>query len=57
MDLRINIIQSIMSTLKDRVDENVLNMIQDVVTLELNNYDIQEKCTKVAVVDNTPEKL
>lgn len=57
LDLRINIIQSIVSSLKGRAEDSVISIVQDVLTLELNKYEIQERCTQVTVVDNGPERM
>lgn len=57
MDLRETIIRSIMSALQGRVSEEAINTVQDVLTLELNQYEVQERCTDVAVQDSSAEGL
>lgn len=57
MDIRETIIQAVMVTLKDRVSDDTVNIVQDVLTIQLNKYEVQERCTEVAVVDNSAEGL
>lgn len=57
MDIRITIIQAVMEALKEKVTEEAANIVQDVLTLQLNSYEVQERCTEVAVVDTGPEKI
>ena len=56
MDIRITIIQAVMEALQGRVTDETANIVQDALTLQLNNYEVQERCTEVAVVDTGPEK-
>ena len=53
MDIRDVIIRSVMSALQGRVAEDIVNTVQDVLTLELNRYEVQERCTAVTVSDNS----
>lgn len=55
MDIRISIIQSVTAALQDRVLPEILTIVQDVLTLELNQYEVQERCTAVTVTDNSAE--
>lgn len=57
MDLRITIIQAVMDALRDRVNDETANIVQDVLTIQLNSYEVQERCTDVAVQDTGPEKV
>ena len=57
MDIRITIIQAVMTALQGRVTNETANIVQDVLTLQLNSYEVQERCTEVAVVDTGPEKI
>ncbi len=55
MDIRLSIIQSVTAALQSRVSPETLTIVQDVLTLELNQYEVQERCTAVAVTDNSAE--
>ena len=55
MDIRLSIIQSVTAALQSRVSPEILTIVQDVLTLELNQYEVQERCTAVAVTDNSAE--
>lgn len=55
MDIRISIIQAVTAALQDRVPPEVLTTVQDVLTLELNQYEVQERCTAITVTDNSAE--
>lgn len=57
VDLRENIIQKVISTLENRATDEVISIVQDILIMELNRYEVQERCTEVAVLDNTPEKM
>lgn len=57
MDIREQIIQKVKEALTGRIDEQTENIIQDVLTIELNRYEVQERCTDVAVQDSSAEKL
>lgn len=55
MDIRETIIQAVVEALQDRVPDGVTDIVQDVLTLQLNNYEVQERCTDVAVPDISAE--
>lgn len=57
MDLREKIIESVMEKLQNRVPEDVQNIVQDTLVIELNKYEVQNRCTEVAVVDNSIEGI
>lgn len=57
MDIRETIIRSVVSALQERASEEVVNMVQDVLVIELNRYEVQERCTAVTVSDNSAEGL
>lgn len=56
MDIRITIIQAITAALQDRVQPETMAVVQDVLTLELSRYEVQERCTAVTVSDTSAEK-
>ncbi len=55
MDIRINVIQKVMEKLKGRVTNETAAIVQDILTLELNDYEINEKCTALSDIDNSAE--
>ena len=55
MDIRIDIIEAVKDALQDRVDEETLAIVQDTLIIELNKYEVQERCTEVAVSDRSAE--
>lgn len=57
MDIRETIIRSVVSALQERAAEEIVNMVQDVLVMELNQYEVQERCTAVAVSDSSAEGL
>lgn len=57
MDLREQIIQKIMQALDGRTDAGTADIVQDILTIELNNYEVQERCTDVATVDDSADRM
>lgn len=57
MDIREEIIQAVIEALTNRVENDVLDVVQDVLVIQLNNYEVQERCTDVAVRDNSADGL
>lgn len=57
MDIREMIVQAILEKLNGRVEQEVTDIVQDVLVVELNQYEVQERCTDVAVVDTSAETM
>ncbi|MCI8484715.1 MAG: tyrosine-type recombinase/integrase [Lachnospiraceae bacterium] len=57
MDIREKIIQKVIQGLEGRVEETVIDTIQDILIIELNHYEVTERCTEVALLDNSAEKM
>jgi len=57
MDIREQIIQKVMEVLEGRVEPETADLVQDVLVLELNRYEVQERCTEVSVPDNSAERM
>ena len=57
MDIREQIIQNVMEKIRNKASQEVQDVVQDALVLELNNYEVQERCTEIAVQDNTPERM
>lgn len=54
MDIRASIIDNITMELRSIVSMETLNFVTDRLTIELQKYEVTERCTDVAVVDNSP---
>ena len=57
MDIRESIIRAVVTALHGRVDDDTINTVQDVLVIQLNQYEVQERCTAVAVQDNSAEGM
>lgn len=58
MDIRDKIIQSVTAALQAQGQQNdVIAAVQDVLVIQLNEYEIQERCTVVTTVDTSAEAL
>ena len=57
MDLRETIIQEVIAELEDCVAEDIINVVQDVLVIELNKYEVQERCTDLEVLDTSAEGM
>lgn len=55
MDIRAGIVQRIIMALAGKADDNIINLVQDMLIMELNNYEVTERCTEVAVRDDSTE--
>lgn len=54
-DIRASIIQKVVEALNNRTDEDTVNLVQDILIMQLNSYEIQERCTDIAFRDNSAE--
>ena len=57
MDIREIIVQSVIEKLTGRVEQEVTDIVQDILIMELNRYEVQERCTEVTVVDVSSESM
>lgn len=58
MDFRGNIIQEVVIALKElSIEDTVIDIVQDILVVQLNEYEVQERCTAVTVQDNSAEGL
>lgn len=55
MDIRETIIKEVTKILHDRLNESDLTIVTDVLTLQLEKYEIQERCTSITETENTSE--
>ena len=57
MEIREEIIQKIVDALDGRVNTETKDVVRDVLTIELNQYELQERFTEIAVQDDTAERI
>lgn len=57
MDIREIIVQKVVERLRDRVTPKTTDIVQDVLITELNQYEVQERCTDVMVQDSSAESI
>ena len=58
MDIRETIIQHVTAALQAQGhQDDVIATVQDILAIELNEYEVQERCTAVVTVDNSAEAL
>ena len=55
MDIRAGIVQRVITALAGKADDSIINLVQDTLIMELNNYEVMERCTEVAVRDDSAE--
>ncbi len=56
IDARQQIIQKVIDALNEEINSlslDVINIVQDTLILELNNYEVQERCTEIATYDDS----
>ena len=56
MDIRTQIISNVMEILDD-IDQEILERIERSLYIQLNNYEVQERCTDVVLHDMTNQGL
>lgn len=57
MDIRSKIIQEVTEALQGRADDDIISMVQDVLTLQLSSYEVTERCTEVIVRDDSAQGM
>lgn len=57
MDIREMIVQKVMERLQGRAAQETIDVVQDVLITELNQYEVQERCTDVALRDGSAEAM
>lgn len=57
MDIRTSILQSVVGALSGKVEDGIIDLVHDVLVIQLNNYELMERCTEVAVRDDTAEGM
>ena len=56
-DIRTSIIQSVVQALQGKANDDIINLVNDVLVMQLNRYEVQERCTEVAVRDDSAEGI
>lgn len=46
-----------MKALDGRVEQEISDIVQDILVIQLNQYEVQERCTDVALLDNSAEGM
>lgn len=57
MDIRTTIIDNVSMAVREILTDDQLQTVQNALTLQLNAYELQERTTEVAVIDNTPDSM
>lgn len=57
VDLRTTIIANVSAVVRTLLTDAQLQAVQDALVLQLNDYEIQERTTEIAVIDNTPDAM
>lgn len=57
MDIRKSILQSVVGALNGKVEDGIIDLVHDVLVIQLNNYELTERCTEVAVRDESAEGM
>lgn len=55
MEIRSEIVQKVAQVLIGKVDDDVIELVQDTLIIQLNAYELTDRCTEVAVRDDTAE--
>lgn len=57
MDIRLQLMQDVILDLSGKLDVETISVVQESVILALQNYEIQERCTDVAIYDNSNDGM
>lgn len=57
MDIRNTIINNVLLAVQSLLDDQQLQAVQDVLCIQLNSYEVQERSTELTVVDNAPDSM
>lgn len=58
MDFRGNIVQEVVTALKElSVEDVVIDIVQDVLVVQLNEYEVQKRCTDLELLDTSAEGM
>lgn len=57
MDIRSSIIQAVTGALQGQADGDTIGLVQDVLVIQLNAYEVTERCTEMTVRDDSAQGL
>ena len=57
MDIRDTIINNVLQAVQPLLDSQQLQAVQNALCIQLNSYEVQERCTEIAATDNTPDAM
>ena len=57
MDNREKIVRNVAMALSTEMDTELIQMVQDVLVMELSEYEVQERCTDIVKVETGGEKM
>ena len=57
MDTRDTIINNVIQAVQPLLDSQQLQAVQNALCIQLNSYEVQERCTEIAATDNTPDAM
>ena len=57
MDNREKIIRNVAMALSTEMNTELIQMVQDVLVMELSEYEVQERCTDIVKVETGGEKM
>ena len=57
MDIREAIIHKVIQALQGRADAETVNVVQDILVVELNRYEVQERSTEITLTDTSAEGM
>jgi len=57
MDIRTTIIDNVAMAVMSMLDSEQLEAVKNALYLQLNKYELQDRTTEVAVIDNTPDAM
>lgn len=57
MDLRNRIVDDVIRHLSGRISDHLIDMVSDALTIELDRYELQIRCTDLSVPDRSPEAI
>lgn len=57
MDIRTTIINTVSAAVRELLNDEQLQAVQDAIAVQLNMYEIQARTTEIATIDSTPDSL
>ena len=57
MDSKEKIVRNVAMALSTEMDTGLIQMVQDVLVMELSEYEVQERCTDIVKAETGGEKM